>query len=770
MLSGLLDLLNQLPPYQELLQQQATAAPTDPLSVLPSAHAYLAAGLKQHSKNGEASKALILLTARTEVAYQLAEQLETWLPSVEEGGPPVYQFSAPDALPYERISWSGQTRQQRITALAALQSRATEQRPIVVASVRALLQKTLPSRELRLALRSIKVGSIVRLDQMTLNWVQTGYSHTDVVEEPGTFARRGGIVDIWPPNLARPIRIDLFGDEVDSLRYFDPATQRSEQNISSAEIGPGSEALSKYGSAALERLNIEGDNLYAGENLATGVEGASPLQDSKLLLAIREQLRREVGLLAEGNSFHGIEWYLPYFYPQPASLLDYMDESTLLVLDDEAEIVQTMGELEGQATNLREELIRSGELPTDFISSAFAPDELREKLAACHPIVLGDGADGVKSSDNSSPLARSFAPGPRYGGRTKPIVRDLGKLQEEGNRVVLLTRQAARVSSLFAEADVTATVSMELSHKPIAASIDILQHVMGEGFIVRGLKSPESGSTTSLHFLTDTELFGWSKPRARRKKQNQSTVAPEIFFADVKEGEYVVHLEHGIGTYDGLVKMEVGGVEREYLQVSYAKEDKLYVPVHQADRLSRYVGAGDSGSPPVTRLGTADWQQVKARAKKAVADIADDLLKLYAERELVQGHIYSPDGPWQQELEASFPFQETDDQLSAIEAVKIDMESERPMDRLICGDVGYGKTEVAVRAAFKAIMDGRQVAILVPTTVLAQQHYRTFRDRLQNFPVNVEMLSRFRTPDVQRFEHAYYRRRAALWRFTEGTA
>jgi len=276
-----------------------------------------------------------------------------------------------------------------------------------------------------------------------------------VVEEPGTFARRGGIVDIWPPNLTRPIRIDLFGDEVDSLRYFDPATQRSEQNVSSVEIGPGSEALSKYGSAALERLGIQGDNLYADENLTTGVEGASPLQDSKLLLAIREQLRSEVSQLAQGHSFHGIEWYLPYFYPQSASLLDYMDETTLLVMDDEAEIVQTMETLDGEANNLRDELMRSGELPAGFLSSAFVPDELCEKLTACRPIILGDGNSGIKDSEKNTALARSFAPGPRYGGRTKPMVRDLGKLKEEGNSVVLLTRQAARIHSLFEEADIT---------------------------------------------------------------------------------------------------------------------------------------------------------------------------------------------------------------------------------------------------------------------------------------------------------------------------
>ena len=225
-------------------------------------------------------------------------------------------------------------------------------------------------------------------------------------------------------------------------------------------------------------------------------------------------------------------------------------------------------------------------------------------------------------------------------------------------------------------------------------------------------------------------------------------MAPEVFFADVQPGDFVVHIEHGIGRFNGLIKMPVDGAEREYLQVEYAQGDQLYVPVHQADRLARYVGAGEA-IPSLHRLGTTEWEQVKQRARRAVAEIADDLLELYAAREVVQGHAFSPDAAWQHELEASFPYVETEDQLVAIEAVKHDMEQARPMDRLICGDVGYGKTEVALRAAFKAVMDGKQVAILVPTTVLAQQHYTNFSRRLAAFPVSVAMLSRFQTPAQQ---------------------
>ncbi len=769
-LSGLLPLLQQLPPYRALLDQR----PSVPQALLPAARPYVAAGLATH-----ADAPLVLLTARSEMAIELQQQIIDWLPPLEAGGPPVHRFAEPDALPYERIPWSNETRQQRLTALAALQSRSVHQsvhqegvrKPIVVASARALMQKTLPAKELRLSLRPLRVGEVVRLEQMAINWAQTGYTAEEVVEEPGTFARRGGIIDIWPPNLTRPVRIDLFGDEVESLRYFDPTTQRSEQNVDAIEIGPGSEALTKYAADVLARLHIQGDNLNALENLSLA-EGASPLQDPKLLLAMREELRTEVMSLANAQSFRGIEWYLPYFYEQPASLLDYLPDDALLVVDGAAEMMDTLHELEGQAGSLREELLRSGELPRDFTSSAFTRDSLRDQLLARQPILLGYSDLYGKTESPNTPFARNFAPGPRYGGKVKEIVRDVERRYDAGDSVILATRQAARMQSLLADADLNVPVQSDIDEAPRAGRVVLAQGLAGEGFVIRGLVDDRRATTDdqsaddkttddepavvgrpssdvyNLSFLTDTELFGSAKPRARRRSKKHSTVAPEVFFADVKEGDYVVHLEHGIGRYDGLVQMEISGVEREYLQVSYAKSDKLYVPVHQADRLSRYVGASEN-NPVVSRLGTADWQTVKERAQRAIADIADDLLQLYAEREVVPGHAYAPDGPWQEEMEAAFPFQETDDQITAIDQVKHDMETPHPMDRVIVGDVGYGKTEVAVRAAFKAISDGKQVAMLVPTTVLAQQHYRTFNERMGSYPIRIDLLSRFRTPAQQ---------------------
>ena len=738
-LSGLPDLLGRLPAFRAWLETfSMPGGEAVPQSVFAAARPLVVAGLCR-----ERARPVVLLTGRSERAQQLCDQLARWLPPSEEGGPPILLLADPDALPYERIRWSGRTRQQRLTALAALQGRGAVP-PLIVASARAFSQKTLPARELRLALRTLKVGARARLDLLTPSWVQTGYTPVEVVEEPGTFARHGGIVDIWPPNLSTPLRIDLFGEEVDSLRLFDPTSQRTLRTVESIEVGPGSEVLSKYGPAAVERLGVRGGDLR--EEGAPGKEAGLWL-DPTLLLAVREAIRLEVEHLAQGSSFHGIEWYLPYVYSPAISLLEHLPPDALLVVDDALDLLATLQALDVQAEALYAELTHSGELPQGFARSSFTAEEVRVKLLERRPALLGYGDLFGKSTGANTPLARSFAPGPRFGGQLQELTAELRKVHDAGHALVLVTRQAARVQELLAGMQLATPVQSEMKVAPPPAGVRLLQGILEEGFVLKGVEG-ESGPAANLHLLTDAELFGWSKAQARTRPQPHSKVASELFFADVKPGDFVVHIEQGIGRFEGLTRMTLSGVEREYLLVSYAREDKLYVPVHQADRLSRYVGSSDI-TPAVSRLGTADWQQVKERARRAVTEIAEELIQLYAERELVAGHVYSPDTPWQEEMEAAFPYQETEDQLMAVEAVKRDMESDRPMDRLICGDVGYGKTEVAVRAAFKAIQDSKQVAFLVPTTVLAQQHYRTISRRLAHYPMRVEVLSRFRTAAQQ---------------------
>jgi transcription-repair coupling factor (superfamily II helicase) len=746
-LSGLLAALRGTPAYGELLLHvQAGRAPAEPLALLHAARPFLVAALASDTQ-----RPLILVTARSERAQQWAEQLPVWLGDARR----VYLFADPDALPYERIPWSRDTRQQRLKALAALAMppAASAHRPpamgddavtsslplvppIVVAGARALMQKTLPPRELRLSVRPLQRGQLIDLQRLLARWLGLGYVPVSIVEEPGTFNRRGGIVDIFPPNLDWPVRLELFGDQLDSLRTFDPASQRTRAHVEQAIVGPATETLTKYGEAAAERL--------------------AELDLGSCHTLTRQRIEEEQQQLAQGTGFRGVEFYLPYMYSQPGMLLDYLPSDGLLIVEDGAELTAAWAGLEEQSSRLQQDLAAARELPAGFLSPILdwqaAMQRFEARSVAGSLLTLGMGRLDGRPAATQSPVAGTFAPALRYGGRLRQVLDEALAHQAAGQRSVWLTRQAPRLATLLSEAGQETQVYDRVDELPPAGRPVVVQGNLPEGWVLRSsppadIAAVDASPVVELALLTDTELFGWSTPYHRRRPRPRP-MAPEAFFAEVNAGDFVVHMEHGIGLFQGLTTIDLGGAPREYLQVDYAQGDKLYVPVHQADRLSRYVGASDV--PPVLhRLGTADWALVKRRAKQAVADLAEELLELYAAREVVYGHAFAPDSPWQAELESSFPYVETEDQLDAVAEVKADMERPQPMDRLICGDVGYGKTEVALRAAFKAVMDGKQVALLVPTTVLAQQHHQTFIERLRAFPVEVEMLSRFRSPKQQ---------------------
>jgi len=716
-LQGLIAYLRQLDAFRQLAAGIAAGeTPAHPLGIVASARSYAAAGLV-----AELQRPALLLTARAETAVLLAEQLRAWLGADAR----VFRFADPDALPFERIPWARETRQARLAALTALtrwgRPGSDKRPPVVVASVRALMQKTAPPALFRQTLHTLRRGEMVDLRALLARWLLAGYEHASVVEAPGQFSRRGGILDIWPANEPWPVRIELWGDELDSLRRFDPATQRTLPNgrIERLLLSPASEALLTNGPTAARRLRQ--------------LDYAACHPPAQL------QYEQDIEQLGEQNAFRGVELYIPYLYQRPAALIDYLPQNALLLIDAAADAAAVALDLAGQAGQVANNLIKSGELPPDFASSLAPWPQLAESIQARGPIVLGQGKLDGHSTAVGSPLGRLFHPGPRWGGQLRRVVEQVAKLQKM-DRVAMVSRQAPRLADLFIEDDLPVSVQTDIETTPPRRSITLVQGMFDGGWRL-------STDAESLHFLTDAELFGWGKARRRRSRQPRRA-APESFFADIQPGDYVVHMEHGVGRFAGLVKVDLDGAERDYLLIEYAKNDKLYVPVHQADRLARYVGPG-SDSPQLNRLGTADWEMAKRRTRRAVAAIAQDLLALYAQRETLPGHAFAPDSEWQQELEASFPYIETNDQLVAIEAVKQDMEKPQPMDRLICGDVGYGKTEVALRAAFKAIMDGKQVAVLVPTTVLAQQHFKTFSRRLSTFPVQVAMLSRFRTRKQQ---------------------
>ncbi len=723
-LSGLVPLLSNGPAYRALLGElKAHHRGERGLPLIRAARPYLLAALA-----GDLRKPLVVVTGKVETAGALVDALRAYTGdpfSKEDLGARVLRFPEPPVLLYERAPWPREVVCDRLAALATLANPPASP-PIVVASVRALLQRTLPPRSFRANLRTLKKGQNIGVGKTLLAWIAMGYERATVVEAPGQFSARGGILDIFPPASPYPIRIELFGEEIESLRKFDPGLQRSQDALDQAVITPASEGMARHGQQAAERIGTWNTE-HLPEDIASNLE-------------------RDLASLQNGDPFTGIEFYLPYFYSEPASLLNYLEEDGLVALDEPGEVADVWSELEEQAVELRDQAGEAGTLPPNYPLPYITWDEWSETCAHHRVLALG----GDQDLHHPDPLSTAFVPPPRFGGQLKPVLDHVMQARTMGDTTVVVTRQAQRLAELWAEREHYHAPLMDIVGSPEEHQVTFVQGALPDGWMLSVERGRPEWSETdfTLHVLTDGEIFGWVRPQPRRRAKPKA-ITPEAFFSDMQPGDYVVHIEHGVGAFQGLVTLTVEGVSREYLAVQYAGADRLYVPIHQADRLSKYIGSEDH-PPALQRLGTAEWEHVKARAQAAAAEVAKELLDLYATRELVAGHAFTGDSTWQQELEASFPYVETEDQLRAIKEVKADLERPRPMDRLICGDVGYGKTEVALRAAFKAVQDGKQVAVLVPTTVLAQQHYGTFQSRLAPFPVAVEMLSRFRSPREQR--------------------
>jgi len=713
-ISGLLRILEGVGPYRLLRRDLEQGELPAPLGLMRSARAPVLAALARDLYR-EGSRSLLVVTGTTGRAQKLSQALQDWL-----GEPAsILRFPEPLTLFYDRAPWTEEIIIGRLRVLAALHDRREalgEERPlIVVASARAVMQRTLPLHQYRLSVREVAKDQLLDLERTLRRWAGLGYEPVSVVEAEGQFSHRGGIIDVFPPSDELPVRIELWGNQVDSIRRFDPATQRSRERVERVTITPAREALPRHGGRAAERL--------------------AALLERDLPEDVREELEEHYQGLAEAAPFPGLEFYLPYFYSHPATLLDYLPADGLLMVDDGWELADTWAELEEEALDLKASVEAMGLLPEGYPLPYATWDEWQELTTDRPVLTLGHDREEMTSD-----LGACFVPGPRFGGQLKQVLDHIEATQDQGDQVVVASRQARRLADLWSREHDYVRPLEDLAEPP-GSPLTFLQGALDEGWTLR----PPTGP--SLELLTDGEIFGWRRPAPRRPMHRRKT-APESTFTDFSPGDYVVHVEYGIGVFRGLVTRAIEGGEQEYLLVEYGGDDRLFVPIYQTDRLSRYIG-GDDRVPTLSRLGKAQWRDVKDRVKKATEEVARELLDLYAAREVEKGFSYRPDTPWQVELEASFPYYETPGQRQAIQHVKEDMESPQPVDRLICGDVGYGKTEVAIRAAFKAVMDGKQVAVLVPTTVLAQQHYATFRQRMDPFPVEIEMLSRFRTEAEQ---------------------
>jgi transcription-repair coupling factor (superfamily II helicase) len=682
-LSSLLDLIRSLPQYRELRETLA-ARPTRGRHVpmLAAARPPMAAAL-----GSEFNAPVLMICARADRVATLAQELPSWAPSTE-----VITFPEPDPLFYEALPWGARSRQLRVETLARLTHPGGPQPLIILTSARAIMTRTISPEQFAAHTHQLVAGSSLELDSFLNSLIGSGYEPESIVTERGQFSRRGGILDLWPTSAPAPVRVELIGDEIESIRRFDPATQRSSDPVQGVQVGPAREGLPAY---------------YQQSS------------DLPLPLAVAQPI---------------LEFFLPWMTPDPQTLLDFLPAETLVLAEDLAGIQVAIGELEAQALELRTKQIESGDLAREAPRPYLTVDEVLDGLDRQAVVNLGTvSADSLEPE----PFGEAFIPGPRFGGQLRPLLAFLAERRLAHETCVLVSRQASRLADLWAAENAQRPLLERLPAQLAVGELYLMQAALSEGWSLR------LADGARLHLLTDAEVFGWSRPELRRRPRSR-VPAPESAYADLAAGDPVVHVDYGVGIFEGLVARSLEGTEREYLLVTYEAGDQLYVPISSADRITRYIGV-DGAVPRLSRLGTAEWERVRSQASVAVEEVARELLELYARRVTAVGHAFSPDTHWQQELEASFPYVETEDQASALQAVKADMERGRPMDRLICGDVGYGKTEVALRAAFKAVMDGKQVGLLVPTTVLAQQHYRTFQQRLAAFPVELEMLSRFRS-------------------------
>ena len=699
-LTPLLSLIEEMSTYRQLVKKLQGQGDNIRVAVLNAAKPYLIAAL-YHTQR----LPMLVVTAQPENSKKLYEQLLTWCNSTQ-----VKLLPEPDSLPYQRVASGASTELERIQVLSAFisQNKPAANPLLVVASAPALMQKTTPYSDFVSTCHTIKQGTDIEPLKLLSQWEAMGYQMESLVELPGTISHRGGIIDIYPPTSELPARLEFLDNTIDSIRLFDPISQRSQTKVPSITIGPASELLTPL--------------LHHPQEL-------EPILNALDLTGVNQQFQQDLTMLINKQKPGNVQFYAPLFNTD--SILSYLPPDALLILDEPVSLKTAMAALDTQAEELRTEQVERGELPQNFPRPYLTWKELEPRIKQWQCLMLT--AFGI--TDNEPWHQLSFTPAPSYAGQLPVFIKKIKQLLKQKQRLILITHQANRLSELLDEEDVIASPIIEIKQTPLPGSLSLVNGSLAEGWVMNN----------GTYLFTDAEIFGFVKqPRLIKRRP----VPYHKLSIDMAPGDFVVHVEHGIAKFAGVTTMSTNSSAKEYLVLQYAAGDKLYVPTDQIDRVNRYIGAGEL--PPVlSRLGTQEWTRTKQRVKASVESIAQELLVLYAAREVIPGFTFSPDTAWQHELEASFPYVETPDQITVQEEVKQDMSKPKNMDRLVCGDVGYGKTEIAIRAAFKAVMDGKQVAVLVPTTVLAEQHLSTFSQRMDAFPIRIEMLSRFKSPREQ---------------------
>ena len=685
------------------------------ISGLSAVHrAHLAAALRETT-----GRPVFVISPDDTAAEGMAADLRTF------SGEEVVTLGLRDFVFYPAEAVSRQAEQRRIAALYALRSGAAE---LAVVSVSGLLQRTLPPETLAAAAFTLTDGGSCPVEDVEDALLRCGYTRTEQVEGPGQFARRGGILDFFSPADHEPVRVEFWGDEIDSMGRFDAASQRRTEQIKSCVILPAAETLPS--------LTAGGPGVL-GREIAAWAERYGKRRSSENAARLCQTLRGDADRLMNAGTLPETDRYLPLVYPM-ASAADYIPSDAIVLLDQPGRCAERARDYARQLGEDVRELNRRGlvAMPPDSFLLGF--DELLHRLGE-YPVYMADaftvGRGPLPPRTLTSVPAKQL---PSSAGNAQTAAEDVRLYLKQDYRVLVLAgdeRRAGVLRDFFENNGISAEVQNPLRELPAPGRCRISVGAISAGMEYPGLR---------LTVLTDAQLIRRQEKKRARRAHPAGRERIESC-ADLSVGDYVVHENHGIGRFAGIVKMQVDGLEKDYVKIQYAGTDSLYVPATQLDLVTKYTGGGEDKAVRLSKMGGAEWARTRSRAKSAAKDMAKKLIALYAERQRLPGFAFSPDSEWQREFEENFGYTETDDQLRCTAEIKRDMESSVPMDRLLCGDVGFGKTEVALRAVMKCVLDGKQAAILVPTTVLAQQHYQTALQRFFGFPVTVEVLSRFKT-------------------------
>lgn len=601
---------------------------------------------------------------------------------------------------------------------------------LIVTSAEAVMHKLVNPHIFMQSIISLEVGVMVDLDHLLLKLTTMGYERVTTVEGKGQFSVRGGIIDIFSINMENAVRIELFGDEVDSIRSFDVISQRSVEHLKSIHLVPARDVIYDVNrrQEIIDAIRSDLSSLLASKRSA----------DVEYVAKLKGNISNDIERLRSDHYFPGIDRYVSYIIDKPAFIMDYLDNKNIIFIDEVARIESRMDNVHLEIEESCKGMLEKGKMLPKGFEVCFTFDDLQHVISKENSIYLNTLPVNTSTRYNYSIVSKSLS---SYQGKFELLSEDLRVYKEKNYKTLVLAGLRGRGQRLCDEINNSGLPAVYLEE--LNSEFKNGLTVITKGSLHKGFEYP----TIGFAIIGDREIYGQGKKLSKKIKKSAGDRIKS--FTDVNPGDYVVHQAHGIGQYVGIQQLTVDNIKRDYFKIRYQDEGYIYIPTSQMDLIHKYIGS-EGNAPKLSKLGGTDWQKAKSKVKESLRELADELVKLYAKRRAAMGFSYAPDTTWQKEFEEAFPYQETDDQIRCIEEVKKDMESERPMDRLLCGDVGYGKTEVAIRAIFKAVMDGKQVAYLCPTTILAQQHFSNFKERMADYPVTVDVISRFRSSKEQK--------------------